>query len=473
MSPATASWLATRSLAMNVSALPIFISRPVRRCRTLMPRRVASRAHAKEGDAIAMPRVHVRLDLENEPGERRLGGRDRARATVARLRRRRPFDQRLQDFLDAEVVDRRSEEHRRLPAREKFAEIERRARAAQEFYVVAQRRGLAGIELVEPRIVEALDLLGVAADALAARREAQQAVVAKVEHAAECLAHADRPADRRAVDREDGLDLLEQRERLAHLAVELVDERDDRRRAEPADLEQLDRARLHTLGRVDHHDRRVDRGQHAVGVLGEVLVPRRVEQVDRVAGVLELHHGARHRDATLLLDLHPVRRRVARALARLDRAGEQDRAAVEQQLLRQRRLARVRVRDDRERARRATSRTSSGGKAVSFMGVAEGARREPLHKYSRLRCLRPMRMDARRATKVVVCPTMPRSAAPQTPHRAAARRDGAFRAVCFVVAAAASRLNVRAAHVSLHWNLRSARLAKGAGHLLRLASFGY
>ena len=37
MSPATASSEATRSFAMNVSALPIFISRPARRCRTLMP----------------------------------------------------------------------------------------------------------------------------------------------------------------------------------------------------------------------------------------------------------------------------------------------------------------------------------------------------------------------------------------------------------------------------------------------------
>ena len=58
-----------------------------------------------------------------------------------------------------------------------------------------------------------------------------------------------------------------------------------------------------------------------------------------------------------------------------------------------------------------------------------------------------MRMNARRATKVVAEPTMPRSAAKQAPHWAAARRDGAFRAVCFV-----------------------ASLAKGVDHSLRLAS---
>ena len=136
---------------------------------------------------------------------------------------------------------------------------------------------------------------------------------------------------------------------LAHLAVHLVDEGDDRRRAQPADVEQLDRLRLDALGGVDDHDRGVDGGQHPVGVLREILVAGRVEQVDRVPGVVELHHRARHRDAALLLDLHPVRGRVPRALPRLHGAGEQDRAAEEQQLLGQRRLAGVRMGNDRER----------------------------------------------------------------------------------------------------------------------------
>ncbi len=58
-----------------------------------------------------------------------------------------------------------------------------------------------------------------------------------------------------------------------------------------------------------------------------------------------------------------------------------------------------------------------------------------------------MRIDARRATKVVARTTKPRSATTQTPHFVATRRDWAFRAVCFF-----------------------ARLAKGNGHWLRLAS---
>ena len=62
-----------------------------------------------------------------------------------------------------------------------------------------------------------------------------------------------------------------------------------------------------------------------------------------------------------------------------------------------------------------------------------------------------MRMDASvgklGASLAVVDPTMPRSTAKQAPRWAAARRDGAFRAVCFV-----------------------ASLAKGVYHSLRIAS---
>ena len=94
---------------------------------------------------------------------------------------------------------------------------------------------------------------------------------------------------------------------------------------------------------------RVGGGERAVGVLAEVVVAGRVEQVDATARVLELQHARRDRDAALLLHLHPVAGGLPAPCGRLDRAGEVDRAAVEQQLLGQRRLARVGVRDDRER----------------------------------------------------------------------------------------------------------------------------
>ncbi len=165
------------------------------------------------------------------------------------------------------------------------------------------------------------------------------------------------------------LDLVEQLERRAALAVELVDEGHDRRVAQPADFHQLDRALLDALGAVDHHQRRIHRGQRAVGVLGEVLVARRVEQVDDAAVVRELHHRRGHRDAALLLEAHPVGGRVARRLAALHRAGHLDRAAEQQQLLGQRGLAGVGVRDDREGA---AARPTASGSGAHSRALARG-----------------------------------------------------------------------------------------------------
>jgi hypothetical protein len=113
------------------------------------------------------------------------------------------------------------------------------------------------------------------------------------------------------------LDLVEQVERVAHLAVHLVDEGDDGRVALAADFDQLARLRLDAVGRVDHHQRRIDGGQHAVGVLGEVLVARRVEQVDDVLAVQRSASPRSDRDAALLLDLHPVEVAWRDGLARL------------------------------------------------------------------------------------------------------------------------------------------------------------
>ena len=146
------------------------------------------------------------------------------------------------------------------------------------------------------------------------------------------------------------LDLVHQLQRLPHLAVHLVDEGDDRRVARAADLDQPARLRLDAVGRVDHHQRRVDRGQHAVGVFREVLVAGRVEQVDDAVAVFHLHHRRGDRDAALLLDLHPVGGGVARGLARLHRAGDLDRAGEQQQLFGQRGLAGVGVGNDGEGA---------------------------------------------------------------------------------------------------------------------------
>jgi hypothetical protein len=77
--------------------------------------------------------------------------------------------------------------------------------------------------------------------------------------------HADRPGGGGHVECQALLDLVQEVERVAPLAVELVDKGQDRHVAQPADLEELAGllrdAPLGTFGAgVQYHHRAVDRG---------------------------------------------------------------------------------------------------------------------------------------------------------------------------------------------------------------------
>jgi len=178
--------------------------------------------------------------------------------------------------------------------------------------------------------------------------EVQDAALIAVVHAGKLLAAADRPVDGIGVDAELALDLLAELERVARLAVHLIDKGKDGDVAQSTDLEELARLRLDALCAVDDHDGAVRGHQRAVGVLGEVLMSRRVENVDAVAAVLELHDRRRDRNAALLFDFHPVGFCRALALA-LDFTRLRDGSDVEQELFRQRGFTGVRVRNDRKR----------------------------------------------------------------------------------------------------------------------------
>jgi hypothetical protein len=121
------------------------------------------------------------------------------------------------------------------------------------------------------RDVEAIaaDRLG---DPVDAALEQQEGIGEKVVRADKIAPHADRPGGRGHVERQRLLDLVQQVERVACLAVELVDESDDRHVAQPADLEALPGLVLGALGGLQHHHGAVDRGQGAVGVLAEIPV---------------------------------------------------------------------------------------------------------------------------------------------------------------------------------------------------------
>src|SRR5207244_11626724 len=112
----------------------------------------------------------------------------------------------------------------------------------------------------------------------------------KIEYAAKTLATAQRPGDRRTVDLQHRFDLLDQREPVAHLAVHLVDERDDRRRTQTTHVEELDRLRFDPFCRVDDHYRRVDRGEHAIRILREIFCRLLTQPVCRMVCMRALYH---------------------------------------------------------------------------------------------------------------------------------------------------------------------------------------
>ena len=309
-----------------------------------------ARADAHEGDAVAVGLIHVRLNFEHECGKRRLHRVDHAVSRRARQRRHRHVQEVFQKRLDAEIRQRGAEKHRTEPPGAHLVEVEGVARAVEQFNVLGQLFTLARTDqLVEPVNVRelALDGADLVLPAVKLLKREDLAAVA-VEHALEIVPAADGPVDRVGADAELIFQLLHELERVAGLAVELVDECEDWDVAHGADLEELARLRLDALGRVDDHDGAVRCHERAVRVLREVLVARGVEDVDAIALVFKLHDRRRDGDAALLFELHPVRDRVARGRLALDRAGELDGPAVQQQLFRERRLAGVRVRDDRK-----------------------------------------------------------------------------------------------------------------------------
>ena len=91
-----------------------------------------ARAHAHEGDAVAVRRVHVGLDLEHHAGELALASGCTARWSAGAGRGGGARSTSASSTsLHAEIVDGRAEEHRRLVAGEELRRGRRPARASR------------------------------------------------------------------------------------------------------------------------------------------------------------------------------------------------------------------------------------------------------------------------------------------------------------------------------------------------------
>jgi hypothetical protein len=114
------------------------------------------------------------------------------------------------------------------------------------------------------RIIEAIASDGLRDPVVDAAFEQQYGIGEEVISAEKIISHADRPGDRGHVQHEALLDLARQAERVADLAVELVDKGDDRHVAQPAALEEFAGLLLDPFGGVEQYYGAVDRGQGAL-----------------------------------------------------------------------------------------------------------------------------------------------------------------------------------------------------------------
>ncbi len=256
----------------------------------------------------------------------------------------------VEELLYAEIVDRAAEEDRRQLALEIGIDVKGIVGALDQLRVLAKLDCVIAELLVQDRIAQAFDGEYVVGNGHAAGTEQVEAVVVKIVNALEGRAHADGPREGLDMDVQFCFELVQEFEGVLALAVELVHEDDDRRIAHAANLHQSFGLLFDALDAVDDEDDAVHCRERAVRVLGEILMARRVQQVDLEPVVIEAHDRGGDRDAALPLDVHEVRGSALADLVRLHRAGNLDRAAEEQKFFGERGLARVRMADDGEGA---------------------------------------------------------------------------------------------------------------------------
>ena len=300
-------------------------------------------AHPHERDAVPVRRVHVRLDLEHEGGERRVEraghtgdvvarrGVTGARSTTASSSRRTP------KFVSAEPKNtgvtsplrKRSDRRGRRP---------RRA-ATSSSTAAVPGRALLGRGLVErahllPRLGRAA---GGAGEADVAARRIRSTTPRK-SPAMPTGQVTGRRARSTAGASTWSSSSSGSRPGRSHLLMNVSSGRLRSRHTSNS----LSVCGSMPLAASSTIIAGVGGRQHPVGVLGEVAVARGVEQVEHRVPVRELEHRRRDRDAALLLHLHPVGGDPAALAAGLHRAGRLHRPAVEEELLREGGLARRR-----------------------------------------------------------------------------------------------------------------------------------
>ena len=194
--------------------------------------------------------------------------------------------------LDAEVGQRRPEEDRADLSSAHLFLVEGGRRPVQKLDVVAELSDLLFRQIVSDRAVVKRDIrLRTFLRSLLGIREQQHLPGLTVEDAPEPFARSDGPVHRTAGDSQLVLDLIRQLERVPRVPVHLVDKGENRDVAACADLEKLSCLRLDALRPVNDHHRGVRRHQRPVGILREILMARRIQNIDAETVIVELKDG--------------------------------------------------------------------------------------------------------------------------------------------------------------------------------------
>ena len=88
--------------------------------------------------------------------------------------------------------------------------------------------------------------------------------------------------------------------------VNFVDERKDGDTPFFTNAEELFRLRFDAFSNVNQHDGAVGCHERAVRIFTEVLMARRIEDIDMMTFIIELQNRAGNGNTTLFFDFHPV-----------------------------------------------------------------------------------------------------------------------------------------------------------------------
>ncbi len=304
--------------------------------RSLRPEREFEHVAALVEDAgidaeIRQVTVGIGRDLEGQRAER-FGVGGLAGDLVARFRiasddllgfqrRGHVFDHRIEQRLNALVLEGRTAEHRqhrafdRRPAQRRLHAIDRQLLAVEED--LEQLVVLFGDRLNEVLAPLQRELAQLALDLFFGHRRAEVVGVddllhrEQIDDALKLIFGADRHLNRYGAGAEALANLFDHVEEVGADAVHLVDEDDARNfifvRLTPDGL----RLGLHRGHRVEERDQAVEHAQRALDLDGEIDVPRRVDDVDARIPPGRGGRGRGDRNAAFLFLNHPVHRRRA------------------------------------------------------------------------------------------------------------------------------------------------------------------